>query len=193
MEQLIAMDPRREAQIQLMVRPLQAGMRAERLLAQIGVGDLSAAERLATPGIDGITGIARVNADGASRAVRITAIVVDDRGYLMTGLARAAARHAQFDPAFRDAAHSFHRLTDSERARPRPSAAGSPTSGRHLVAGTRAKFSDREVVAGSPATLVERGDSGRRGPGVKADQSGRMKAFRSRGTFATAGGLLITF
>jgi predicted Zn-dependent protease len=118
-DQLIAINPRRTARIQIVTAPVTAGMTARELLAQRGISSLGAPERLEGDGVEGVTGIAKVATDGGSRTIRIGALILGSHGYIVSGIARTVEQQGQFDDTFKKVAKSFHRLTDRERARAR--------------------------------------------------------------------------
>ena len=115
-DQIIAVNPRKTAQVQLTTRQVESGMTPRKVLAESRIGTLTAEERLDAAGVDGITGIATVNMEGGSRTVRISALVLDRQAFVIVGMAREPGQLAQFDEVFKDVAESFHRLTATERA-----------------------------------------------------------------------------
>lgn len=115
-DQILAMNPEASAQVQMIARAIPAGTSPQTLLKQLGLESLSAAERITNPGVDGITGVAGVNTAAGVRTVRVSALVTGNHGYVISGIAQAASQQAQFDPAFKAVAMSFHRLSDAERA-----------------------------------------------------------------------------
>ena len=115
-DQLVAVNPQRTAQVRVIVRPAEPGMTAHDLLTQLGVGSLGAQQRLSAAGVDGITGIAKINVDGRMRAVRVGLLLLGGHAYVVTGIARVPRQQAQFDDVFKNVATNFHRLTAAERS-----------------------------------------------------------------------------
>ena len=115
-QQVVAMNSQRTAQLQLSARPVQAGTRAEQVLANLGIQDFRAPERIGNRGVDGVTGIAVINTQNGQRAVRLSVMVIRRHAYLLAGIARSADQQANFDRTFKSVAASFTQLSNADRS-----------------------------------------------------------------------------
>lgn len=92
----------------------------EFMLTRLGLKQLDHDQALNINGLQAHTGLTPVNTGFGSRIARFTVIYLNDRAYILAGVAKDPGNAADYDQYFLETAQSFHVMTDKERALARP-------------------------------------------------------------------------
>jgi len=114
-DRLIITAPQSAAQIQLAAKPAGPGETPADLIRSLQLSDFTNPRPLDINGLQGVTGITRVQAGGRALPARMVALVFGGHGYLVTGVARDPQGLSGYDPAILRFAQSFKPLSAAER------------------------------------------------------------------------------
>jgi len=141
-DRLVLTAPQSAAQIQLAAKATAPGETPAGLIRSLQLPDFANPRPLDINGLQGMTGITRIQVGGRGLPARMVAILYDGHGYLVTGVARDPQGLGSYDPAILRVAQSFKPLGAADRKK--------LSANRLRVIPRQKQVSWQTLAAGSP-------------------------------------------